>query len=297
MKRPGRLALFIAAGVALLWLSSALFTVDETERGIVTRFGRPVGEVALPGLHGKLPWPIDSVIRVDARLLVFDSEPVELLTADKKNVLLDSFLCWRIVDPLRFTQTVRTRIVAEARLLDIAAAELGAAVGAEPMDAFIGTAPGQARIGAIAGRVAGAVDQAARRSFGIEVVDLQINGFFLPAQNRTSVIERMRAERARIATKYRSEGEEEALKIKAQTTLERDTILAAARAEAEAIRGNGEAQAMRWYAEAYADDPSFYRFLRALQASEAIIDEQTTIFLESTSPLLRALRGPEDNAH
>lgn len=296
MQRPGRLVLLAATGIALLWLCSALFTVDETERAIVTRFGRPLAGVAMPGLHGKLPWPIDSVIRVDARLLVFDTESVEMLTADKKNVLLDSFLCWRIVDPLRFTQTVRTRPEAEARLLDIAAAELGAAVGAEPMDAFIGTTPGQVRIGAIAARVAGAVDQAARRSFGIEVVDLQINGFFLPAQNRASVIERMRAERSRIATKYRSEGEEEALKIKAQATLERDAILAAAQAEAEAIRGSGEAQAMRSYAEAYADDPAFYRFLRALQASEAIIDDQTTIFLESTSPLLRALRGPEDHA-
>jgi len=134
----------------------------------------------------------------------------------------------------------------------------------------------------------------ARHNFGIEVVDLRINGVFLPAQNRASVIDRMRAERARIATRYRSEGEEEALKIKGQTTVERDKILAEARAAAESIRGGGEAQAMRLFSEAYAEDPGFYRFLRSLQAYEAIIDDQTTIFLEASSPLLQALQGPPD---
>jgi modulator of FtsH protease HflC len=288
--------LVVAIVVAAL-LSTALFTVDETERAIVTRFGRPLDGVAGPGLHAKLPWPIDSVVRLDARVLVFDNEPIEMLTADKKNVVLDTFICWRIADPLQFTQTVKTRPEAEARLLDIAAAEMGAAVGNAPMDAFISTTPGKVEIGALSERVGAAVDAVARRSFGIQVVDLRINGVFLPAQNRASVIDRMRAERARIATKYRSEGEEEALKIKGVSTVERDKILAEARAEAEGIRGAGEAQAMRLFSEAYAEDPGFYRFLRSLQAYEAIIDEKTTIFLEANSPLLQALQGPPDGQH
>jgi membrane protease subunit HflC len=236
-------------------------------------------------------------VRLDARVLVFDNAPIEMLTADKKNVVLDTFICWRIADPLQFTQTVKTRPEAEARLLDIAAAEMGAAVGNAPMDAFISTTPGKVEIGALSERVGAAVDAVARRSFGIQVVDLRINGVFLPAQNRASVIDRMRAERARIATKYRSEGEEEALKIKGQTTVERDKILAEARAEAEAIRGAGEAQAMRLFSEAYAEDPGFYRFVRSLQAYETIIDEKTTVFLESNSPLLQALQGPPDGRH
>jgi modulator of FtsH protease HflC len=291
--RSSRLASLAALVLVLLWWSTALFTVDQTERAIVTRFGRPLDGVAEPGLHTKLPWPIDAVVRVDARLLVFDNEPVEMLTADKKNILLDSFICWRIADPLRFTQTVKTRPEAEARLVDIAASELGAAVGREPMESFISVTPGVVKLSAIAARVTRAVDAVARRSFGIEVLDLRLNGLFLPAQNRASVIDRMRAERARIATKYRSEGEEEALKIKAQTSVERDQILAAARADAESLRGTGEAQAMRLLSEAYADDPAFYRFLRSLQAAEAIVDDKTTIFLPSDSPLLRALQGPD----
>ena len=294
MTRTRFAAWLVAATVVAALLSTALFTVDETDRAIVTRFGRPLDGVAGPGLHAKLPWPIDSVVRLDARLLVFDNEPIEMLTADKKNVVLDTFICWRIADPLQFTQTVKTRPEAEARLLDIAAAEMGAAVGNAPMDAFISTAPGKVEIGALSERVGAAVDAVARRSFGIEVVDLRINGVSLPAQNRASVIDRMRAERARIATKYRSEGEEEALKIKGATTVERDKILAAARAEAEGIRGAGEAQAMRLFSEAYAEDPGFYRFLRSLQTYEAIIDDKTTLFLETNSPLLRALQGPSD---
>lgn len=204
--------------------------------------------------------------RVDQRLLVFDNEPTEMLTRDKKcspatrsNVLVDSFLCWRIADPLRFVQTVRTRPEAEARLLDLTASELGAAVGSEPLDSFLrpGPAPGpepsgdpQAEVSQaddprpgltklreVAERARRQVHELALASFGIEVVDLEINGFNLPRQNRKSVIERMRAERARIATRYRSEGEEEALKIKALATAEREQVLAEARAEAEVLRG------------------------------------------------------------
>ena len=286
----------IALGVGVLavgWLLTIPFAVDQTEQALVTRFGRPVGGVRGPGLHLKAPWPIDRVVRVDARLLVLDNEPIEMLTADKKNLLLDSFICWRVIDPLLFTQTVRTRLEAEARLLDIAAAEMGAAVGGEPMVAFMSVQPDRVQIAAVAARVGAAVDDVARRRFGIEVADLQINGLSLPAQNRTSVIDRMRAERARIATRYRSEGEEEALKLKAETSVERGRILAAARAEAEAVRGAGEAAALRAFAEAYAADPDFFRFLRQLEAYEAIIDQQTTIFLESDSPLLSALQGPD----
>jgi len=274
------------------WLLTMLFSVDQTEQALVTRFGRPLSGVRGPGLHVKAPWPIDRVLRVDARSLVLDNEPIEMLTADKKNLLLDSFICWRVVDPLLFTQTVRTRLEAEARLLDIAASEMGAAVGGEPMDAFMSVQPDRVQISSIAARVGAAVDKVARPRFGIEVTDLQINGLSLPAQNRASVIERMRAERARIATRYRSEGEEEALKLKAETSVQRERILAEARAEAEAIRGAGEAEALRVFADAYASDPEFFRFLRQLDAYEAIIDQQTTIFLESDNPLLRALQGP-----
>ncbi|ANM29361.1 hypothetical protein ABI59_06790 [Acidobacteria bacterium Mor1] len=284
-------ALLIVAALVLLWVRTAVFTVDETELAIVTRFGKPAEEASGPGLHFKAPWPVDRVMRLDSRLLVFDNEPMEFLTLDKKNVLVDTFLCWRVADPLHFARTVKTRSQAEARLLDVSQAKLGAAVGSEPMEGFINVEPGKVRLRDLAARVAREVDEVARKDFGLEVVDLQINGFNLPAQNRASVIDRMRAERARIATKYRSEGEEEALKIEAEAAKEREETLATARAEAEVIRGEGEAAALAELGEAYAKDPEFYRFLRTLESYDKIIDDQTTIFLESDSRLMKVLSG------
>ena len=291
MKRSTRIVVITAGAVLLALAPTCLYTIEQTEVGLVTRFGRPLPELSEPGLHAKAPWPIDAVVRIDQRLLVFDNEPMELLTGDKKNVLVDSFLCWKIVDPLRFVQTVKTRPEAEARLLDLTASELGAAVGSEPMESFLNVDPERVKLREVAQRAMQQIAGLARENFGIEVVDLELNGFNLPRQNRQSVIERMRAERARIATAYRSEGEEEALKIEARSTTEREAVLAAARAQAEAIRGTGEAEALRVLAEAYRKDPEFYRFLRSLESYEKIIDENTTLFIESDSQLMETLNG------
>jgi membrane protease subunit HflC len=287
MKRTVVLLVIIAAVV----LPSSMFTVDQTQVAIVTRFGDPLDGTSGPGLHFKLPWPIDSVVRLDQRLLLFDNEPAEMLTGDRKNVLVDSFIVWRVADPLRFAQTVRRTDQAEARLVDLIASELGAEVGSHPMEDFINAEPSEVRISDVAAKARSKVDALARSSFGIEVVDLQINGFNLPPQNRASVIDRMRAERARIATAYRSEGEEEALKIEAEAAAEQETILAEARAAAELTRGAGEAEALRIFADAYRRDPELYRFLRTLESYEAIIDEDTTIVIESSPQLDRALGG------
>jgi membrane protease subunit HflC len=281
------LAVAAAAGLLL----TSLYTVDETQKAIVTRFGSPVPGVAGPGLHLKAPWPIDSVLRFDARLLIFAGGPTEMLTADKKNVVVDSFICWRIADPLLFAQTVRTREEAEARLLDFTASEMGAAVGREPMESFIHAGGAGVRLREIGRRAGAVIGRLAAGSFGIQVVDLEINGFNLPAQNRDSVIERMRAERGRIAARYRSEGDEQALKIQAQAATEREAILSAAKAQSESIRGKGEADALRIFSAAYARDPDLYRFLRTLESYETVIDDKTTLFLQSDSKLLRALDG------
>ncbi len=287
-----RVVLALVAGLATVWgVASSPFVVQETEAALVTRFGRPLPGLAGPGLHWKLPWPVDAAVRLDRRLLVFDNEPTEMLTGDKKNVLVDSFLVWRIADPLRYVQTVKTRPEAEARLLDLAVSELGAAVGSEPMESFVNVDPARVGLRRVAETAGRAVHAVALPSFGIEVLDLEINGFSLPRQNRASVIERMQAERARIATAYRSAGEEQALKIQAQSAAERERLLAEARGRSEAVRGDGEARALALLGGAYARDPELYRFLRGLESSEKILDENTTLFLESDSDLLTVLDG------
>lgn len=283
----------ILGAILILYIvvQSCVFTIHETEVGIVTRFGKPLDEAARPGLHLKMPWPVDEVVRLDRRLLVFDNEPAEMLTRDKRNILVDSFVLWRISDPLRFAQTVRTRLEAEARLLDLVAAGLGASIGQEPLDSLINVDPAKVRLRQVAENTAEVVGATALPSFGIEIVDLRLNGFNLPLQNRNSVIERMRAERSRIATAYRSQGEEEALKIAAEAGKEEDRLLAAAEAEAEAIRGAGEAEALKLLSEAYAKDPELYRFLRDLESYEQILDSNTTLFIESDAKLLETLNG------
>ena len=286
-----RMGMVAAILVFLIVAPSCLFTIHETEVGIVTRFGKPRGALAEPGLHVKLPWPVDRVLRLDQRLLVFDSAPAEMLTRDKRNVLVDSFVLWRIEDPLLFAQTVRTRLEAEARLLDLVAASLGAAIGREPLENLVNVDPEAVRLRDVAERTAAAVRETALPSFGIGIVDLRLNGFNLPPQNRASVIERMRAERSRIAMAYRSEGEEEALKIEAGAAKEEERLLAAAEAQAEIVRGAGEAEALARLAEAYAQDPAFYRFLRDLESYEKIIDPSTTILLDSDAKLLETLHG------
>ena len=288
---PRRPLAWIGGAAAALLLLTCPFTVDESQVALVTRFGRPLPGVAAPGLHVKAPWPIDTVLRFDSRLLVFASGPTEMLTADRKNVVVDTFLCWRIADPLLFAQTVRSRDEAEARLLDYTAAEVGAAIGREPFDGFLHTTGGAVRLREVGRRAGAAIDRQAALSFGVHVVDLQIDGFNLPAQNRDSVVERMRAERGRMANRYRSEGDEKALGIQAQATAEREAILAAAQSQAEAIRGRGEADALRIFATAYAKDPDLYRFLRTLESYETILDDKTTLFLQSDSKLLRVLDG------
>ena len=285
-----RLSILVPLLLLAVAAPSSIFTIHETESGVVTRFGRPRAEIASPGLHFKLPWPIDSVLRIDRRLLVFDGEPAEMLTKDKRNVVVDSFILWRIADPVRFAQTARTRPEAEARLLDLSASALGAAVGRVPMESLtrLGSESGLVDVSAEA---ATGVREMALASLGIEVADLRINGFNLPRQNRASVIERMRAERATIATAYRSEGEEEALKIEAEATKERDRLLAEAESEAETLRGAGEAEALALLSEAYERNPRLYRLLRDLESYETILDSDTTIFLESDSELLETLHG------
>ncbi len=280
----------IVALVLLLLLPVSVFTIHETEVGLVTRFGRPANDVAGPGLHFKLPWPIDRVVRIDRRLMVFQGEPTEMLTRDKRNVLIDSFALWRVEDPLRFAQTLGSRLEAEARLLDLTSSEIGAAMGSVLMENLINVDPEEVQLDRVAQTAAAAIRPTMRESFGIEVVDLQISGFSLPRQNRASVIDRMRAERGRIAAQYRSEGEEKALEIEAQAAQERQLILAEARAKAEVIRGEGEAKALEILAEAYAENPSLYRFVRSLESAEKILDEDSTVFLPADPDLLGVFR-------
>jgi membrane protease subunit HflC len=271
---------------------TSCFTIDETEFGVVTRFGRPLEKVRTPGFNLKLPWPIDKVIRIDRRLLLLDMPEQSLLTYDEKNVLINPFLVWHVTDPILFCATMRDRQSAEIRLTDIANAQLANMVGQLPFNGFINLEASNVEIHKILSSVQGFVDQVASE-FGIKINDMAIKTFLVPNQNRISIIARMISERERIAAVYRSMGIEEALTIEAQAASEHERIMGQAHAESTAIRGQGEAEALKILSQAYSKDPQFFRFIRSLESYEAIIGKQSTIFLESNSPLLKFFNGTD----
>jgi membrane protease subunit HflC len=268
--------------------------MGKTESVIVTRFGRPVRVVTEPGLTVKWPDPVETVIRLDNRLRPLDSYIGEYLTEDKKNLVLSCFILWRMVDPMKFIQTVKVAEAAERRLSDLVTSELGVAVGERPISSLLTTAEGGSKIPEITGTVTTCCQQQALKEFGIEVVDIRLRRLTFPEQNLRSVYARMRAERERMAKKYRAEGEEAAAKVKAETDKERREILANAYRESQVIRGKGDAESIRIYAEALEKDPEFYKLTRTLEAYRKFLDEKTTLILSADSPLFKYLESPPE---
>ncbi|MBD3349533.1 MAG: protease modulator HflC [Candidatus Eisenbacteria bacterium] len=279
--------------VALLVARTSLFVVDETRLAIVTQFGDPVRVVEEAGLHWKMPQPVQAARFFDKRLLVYDPKPTEFLTNDKKNIVADTFVAWKIQDPRRFLETVTDRAGAEVRMADIVASEVGAALGRYPLHALISVDPEQMKIAAIMDTVTAGCSATASASFGIDISEVRMKRLAFPEQNKQSVFDRMRAERSRIAMRYRSEGEEEAIRIRAEADRERQEILAEAYREAETIRGRGDAEAAKVYAEAFSADPDFYEFTRKLESYGKFLDEKTTVILSSDSDLLDLLNRKE----
>lgn len=279
----------IIVGFLILLLSSMLFQVDETEFAIVTQFGKPVRELSTAGLKLKWPDPIQSIRRFDRRLLLFDPEPGEFLTQDKKNVLVDTYMGWRIKKPLKFLEAVKERQVAEVFLADITSAAVGAALGNYPLTALVSTDPEEIKVDQIMAEVSAKCREKAALDYGIEVLEVHLKRLNLPEQNKESVFQRMRTERERMAKKYRSEGEEEAIKIRAEADRESRAILSEAYRQAQKIIGEGDAEAARIYASAYNRDPRFYKLVRTLESYTKFLNDKTTVVLSTDSELLRLL--------
>lgn len=280
--------------VAVYLLITAFVAVDVTENVIITQFGKPVRVFTEPGFQVKWPDPVETVIRLDKRLTPLDSYVGEYLTQDKKNLVLSSFLLWRMVEPMKFIQTVKNVEAAERRLSDLVSSELGVAIGLYPISSFLTTEEGGSKIPEISEKVAKSSREHALREFGIELIDVRLRRLTFPEQNLRSVYARMRAERERMAKKYRAEGEEGAAKIKAQTDKEIRQILANAYREAQVTRGKGDAESIRIYAEAFKTDPNFYKLTRTLEAYRKFLDEKTTLILSADSPLFRYLESPPE---
>jgi len=262
---------------------TTVFIVDETEQVVVLAFGKPVKTVTKPGLNFKLPAPFQVAVTFDKRLLEYDVPPEEVLSMDKKTLIMDNYVRWRIVDPLLFLKTVQAIPTAKTRLDDIVYSELRQELGIHDMVEIITETRDL-----IMDKVTAASNEESEK-YGIEVVDVRIRRVDLPSENEASIYARMEAERNRKANMFRSEGEEEAQKIRATTERDKTVILADAYKISQEIRGEGEARALDIYASSFSKDPKFYKFVRTLETYEKVIDKKTTLVLPGDSKLFKEL--------
>ena len=285
MTAKTNLILIILAGLALL-ASSALYTVNETQSALVLQFGRPVDTVRSAGLHVKTPF-VQNVLYFDDRLLTYNAEPESYLTIEKKTVVVDSFAVWRITNPLLFYTRVRNVANANARLADLIRSALRAEFGRRTLEQLVSGD----RVG-LMNTIVGSVERRAR-DLGTTVVDVRVMRVDLPEKVSQSVFRRMEAERSREAKEYRSRGAEIAVQIRSEAERQRTFILADAYRKAQEIKGQGDAEAARIYAEAFSRDPQFFSLYRRLQAYQQSIGKQDTLVLDPDKDFFKYfLRGP-----
>ena len=277
-----RLIALILPVLAIVGLSS-IFIVDETEQVVILQLGKPVRTITDPGFNAKLPFPFQEKIVFDDRLLEYDSPPEEILSKDKKSLIVDNYVRWKIIDPLQFLKTVQAIPTAKSRMDDIVYSELRRELGTHDMVEII--TENREDIMDVVTKAS----NEATLSYGISVIDVRIRRVDLPSENEESIYARMEAERKRQANKFRSEGSEEAQKIRAATDRDKTIILADAYKEAEKIRGEGDAKAVQVYARSYSSDPKFYEFVRTLDAYKKVVDDKTTLVLPSDSKLFKLL--------
>ncbi|MFA4016637.1 MAG: hypothetical protein RUDDFDWM_001747 [Candidatus Fervidibacterota bacterium] len=279
-----------------LLLKLMFFTLDERYVALVTCFGKPVRKVTSAGLHFKLPF--ETVVRFDRRLQITEIPARELLTRDKKSLVVEVFSCWHINDPKRFLEAIGTVQSVPIRLEDIIVSELAAQLGKYTLSDILTVDSGKSKLEEINQEVLKSCRERIRREYGVErdpsadpikLVDVRIRRLNFPEPTKQSVYERMKAERQRQAKQYRAEGKEKAMKIRSETDKEVARILSEAYKEAERIKGEAEAKAMSIYAEAYKRDPEFFRFLRTLEAYKKVLNDKTTVILSADSELLKLL--------
>jgi membrane protease subunit HflC len=266
-----------------LFAFSTIIIVDETEQIVILQFGKPVRTITEPGLNWKFPAPFQTADSFEKRLLQYDVPPEEILSRDKKSLIIDNYVRWKITDPLLFLQTVKAIPTAKTRLDDIVYSELRQELGNHDMVEIITESREL-----IMNKVTIASNEETSK-YGIEIIDVRIRRVDLPQQNEASIYARMEAERKRQANKFRSEGEEEAQKIRAATDRDKTVILAEAYKTSQKIRGEGEAIALDIYATSFSKDPEFYEFLKTLETYEKIIDDKTTLVLPADSKLFKNL--------
>lgn len=284
MTKQGLIIAVLAVIGGLLFLgASPLFVVDITQTAIVVQLGKPVRNLTEPGLYMKVPFA-QEVIYFDKRLLDYDSAAQDVITQDKKTLLLDNYAKWRIVDPLKVYQSFQSQRGALQRLNDIIYSELRVELGRHDLIEIVASHRGELM------KIVTQRSNEKASAYGIEIHDVRIKRADLPEQNERAVFARMQAERERQAKQYRAEGAEEAQKIRSEAEKDREIILAQAYKESEELRGAGDAKAFRIYADAYRQDPHFFEFTRSMEAYKKAFKDKSTLVMGPDSEFFRYLK-------
>lgn len=303
--------LMIAIAIILIALYSAAYTVDETEQVVVTQFGRPIGEpIKEPGLYFKIPI-IQQANFFRKNLLEWDGDPGRIPTLDKTFIWVDTFARWKIVDPLKFFQTVNNERGALGRLDDIINSTVRNFVTSYSLietvrmsnreldvsETDVDRVRTRSRLGEVLmGRekiAKGILDQAQPKmqKFGIYLVDVKIKRINYVEQVRKTVYGRMIAERRQIAEKFHSEGKGEARKIEGDREKDLKQITSEAYRKAQEVKGKADAEATLIYAQAFSKDPDFYSFIRTLDIYKETMDKESTLILSTDSEFLKYFKG------
>ena len=310
MNRNLQILVALALGVGILLMTS-VYTVTEIDQVIITRFGEPVSDpITRPGLHLKMPF-VDQLNRFEKRFLEWDGVPNQVPTRDRRFIFVDTYARWRIVDPLRYLETLQgSEITAQSRLADILDGETRNAVARHnlieivrtsnrpPADTTVNiqeTAETLETINTGRAQITQEILVAATDSvseYGIELLDLKFKRINYVPEVQQDVFARMIAERQRIAEEFRSEGQGESARIQGERERDLAQIQSEAFREAEEVRGTADAEATQIYAEAYGRDPEFYAFTKSLETYELTMDPSTTFILNTDSELLRFLEQP-----
>lgn len=312
-----RVILAVVVGALLLAATQSVYVVSESEQTVLTQFGKPLGEaVTAPGLNFKVPF-VQTVHRFDKRFLEWDGERNQLPTRDKRFIFVDTYARWRISDPLKFFQRLRDETGAQSRLDDILDGETRNVIarhdlievvrsssrpfavdteeegGSAVSDSMTDGSKGSDFVVTVGRQKLAAEVLAASQSrtadLGIEILDFQFKRINYVEAVRTEVYSRMVSERKRIAEQFRSQGTGEAARINGEKERELARITSEAFRAAEEIRGKADAEAAGIYADAYNANPELYAFLRSLETYEKIVDEKTTLLLQTDSELFQYL--------
>lgn len=303
MADPIRTQRWLRAIVGSLALAAIVFqatamVVREGQTAVILRFGKPSRAATQPGLHWKLPWPIDEVDMLDMRRQVYETGLTEMLTRDKKSVIARTFVVWRVGDPLLFLQAIGKENGAEDRLDGLLTNAAIGTLGEHDFSALVSTNPSDLKVDLIESELLASAAPIAMRNYGVDIEQVRLDRIALPEVNVTAVFDQMRAERQEFAAKYQAQGAQQASQIRSAADLQAAQIKAKGQEETARIQGQSAAQVAKIYADAHRIDPELYRFTTSLNALHQLITSGTTLILRTDSPPFSLLQteGPAATA-